>query len=74
MKQEDKDLRIVHFVELFFDDILYSERNEKIKEDIIEKLEKEEIPFEKIAQKYNSLEKLCLFAGYSKEDVKKMEK
>ncbi len=73
MKQEDKDLRIVHFVELFFDGILYSERNEKIKEDIIEKLVKEEISFEKIVQKYNSLEKLCLFAGYSKEDVKKME-
>jgi len=71
--KDAKDSRMISFVELFFDNILYSERNEKIKEDIIEKLEKENFSFEKITQKYNSLEKLCLFAGYTKEDVKKME-
>ena len=56
--KDAKDSRMISFVELFFDNILYSERNEKIKEDIIEKLEKENFSFEKITQKYNSLEKL----------------
>ena len=41
--KDAKDSRMISFVELFFDNILYSERNEKIKEDIIEKLEKEKI-------------------------------
>lgn len=70
------ELQIVNYVQIFFENIPYSEMSEQIKNKIIEQLKLEyacEENFERIIEKYNSLEKLGMLAGYSKEDIQKIK-
>lgn len=67
------DKRIINYVEIFFEDIPYSESNSIIKNKIIEKLQLElddVKDFEKITEKYNTLEKQCLLVGCKKDKLK----
>jgi len=70
------DQRIINYVELFFEKIPYSSKNAQIKQQIIDKLQIELNvlkEFERVVEKYNSLEKMCLLAGYTQEEIKKMK-
>jgi hypothetical protein len=66
------DKQIEQYVQIFFESTPYSERGEQIKNKIIESLKKESQneTFEHLIEKYNSLEKLCQLAGFTKEDTK----
>ena len=70
------DKRIINYVEIFFENIPYSESNSKIKTKILEKLQLElddVKDFEKIIEKYNTLEKLCLLINCKKDKLKQMD-
>lgn len=67
------DKRITNYVEIFFENIPYSESNSKIKNKILEKLQLElndVKDFEKLIEKYNTLEKLCLLIDCKKDELK----
>lgn len=69
--------KIVEYVELFFLDIPYSKDSFNAKEKIISKLTEEygdDISIEKLAKKYNSLNKLAELVDYTKDDVKQWNK
>lgn len=73
---KDLNLRIKNYVQLFFDNIPYSEKNLKMKDEIIKELKEQyqsSQDMDEIVLKYNSLEKLGKIAGYSIKDIKKMK-
>lgn len=69
---EHMDQRIGTYVGLFFENIPYSEKNAEMKNKVINQLNQElesSHDFESLAEKYNTLEKLCLAAGYEGVDI-----
>jgi len=68
--------KILDYVDIFFESIPYSEKNDKIKNDIIYHLESEVrhgISIEALVSQYHSLEMLCSLAGYSIQDISSFE-
>lgn len=72
----DIDKRIINYVEILFENIPYSESNSIIKNKILEKLQLEldnVKDFEKLIEKYNTLEKLCLLVDCKKDKLKSID-
>lgn len=70
------DSRIINYVEIFFENIPYSEKSNKMKNKIFEKLQLEldkTSDFEKIIEKYNTLDKLCLLIDCKKDSLKQSD-
>ena len=66
--------KLIQYVELFFNDIPYSKESLQAKEKITSKLidlYSETSSIDSVIEKYNSLNKLAVLAGYTEDDVKK---
>ena len=73
MKREETDRRTEKFADLFLNRLDYSpefaEADEKIRAALREKAQ--EMPFEELAERYGSLEKLAELAGYTAQDAER---
>ena len=60
-------------VDLFFEEVPYSEETMTAKARVVSRLSEmsEKLPFSSIAENYHSLEKLAVLAGYSPEDARR---